>query len=106
MSGANIEIRDPRVTSFIAWGGGLLGLAIVGIGTWVASSINQLTLTVARGTEKLEFVVRQQSTTELRVDQHDNRLNAVERSVAVMEGRTYRGGQFTPQEQQRRDLRN
>lgn len=99
--GARVEIRDPRVTSFVAWGGGLLGLAVIGIGTWVASSINELTVTVAKASEKMEFIVRQQTATDVRVDAHDSRLNAVERSVAVMEGRNYRGGQFTPQEQRR-----
>lgn len=97
--GARMEIKDPRVSSFIGWGAGLLGIAVIAIGTWVASSINELTIAVAKGTERLEFIAQQQSANEIRIDRHDARLNQLERDVSAIGGTAYRGGEFTPPKQ-------
>lgn len=91
-NGAQItQTNDPRFSKAINWGLGLLGTLLVLVLTWIGTSINALTVAVTQGTERIEFLARTQVAAEQRIDGHDARLNKVERDVAVIEGRVFRG---------------
>jgi len=91
-NGAQVtQTNDPRFSKALNWALGILGTVMVLVLTWIGTSINALTVAVTQGTERIEFLARTQVAAENRIDGHDARLNKVERDVALIEGRVFRG---------------
>lgn len=94
--GASVEMKDGRVTRGIEWALALVGSLIALALAWVANNINDLNTTVARMSSQSEAVVARIQVNDSHDDKQDDRINGLERSVSVIEGRTFRGGKFTP----------
>jgi hypothetical protein len=93
--GAQQTINDPRLTKILGWlAAGLLATTI-GVGSWVATSINGLTTAVAETTVTIRHMASTQATAdarnELRNDQQDARINQLDRDIAEVHGKIFRG---------------
>jgi hypothetical protein len=93
--GAQQTVNDPRLTKILGWlAAGLLATTI-GVGSWVATSINGLTTAVAETTVTIRHMATTQATAdarnELRNDQQDSRINQLDRDVAEVHGKIFRG---------------
>jgi hypothetical protein len=82
--GAQISIRDSRVSKALGWFWGLVGTGIVGSILLAANNLYQLNVTVARGIDS--NIIR-----DARLDDHESRLRQMERDVSVIEGKVFRG---------------
>lgn len=82
--GAQISIKDSRVSKALGWFWGLVGTGIAGAILLAAHNLYALNLTVARGIDS--NVIR-----DARLDDHESRLRRVEKDVSTIEGRVFRG---------------
>jgi hypothetical protein len=89
--GARISMRDPRVSSVINWLYGTLGAALIAVGIWIATSINELNLTSARLIVQLEAVNRQLAAKDARDDLQDRRIEGLSGDMREMQGKVFRG---------------
>lgn len=97
-SGASVSMRDSRMSAVVSIGLAITPLAVVGIGAWVATSINELNNTVTRLVVQYESIQRRQDETDKRDDRQeahmqttDDRVTQTERDIASMGGPNYRG---------------
>ena len=96
--GAAIEVRDSRVSALVGVGLAVTPIAVVGIGAWIARSIADLNVTVARLVTQNEAVIKRldqndahDERQDLRMDNQDDRINQNSRDIASMGGPNYRG---------------
>jgi hypothetical protein len=87
----NRDLRDPRVSSVINWLWGTMGTALIAVGIWIATSINELNITSARLIVQLEVVNRQLSAKDARDDAQDKRIEALTGDMREMQGKVFRG---------------
>jgi hypothetical protein len=66
--GANVNVSDPRVSQVQTWILGVVGIGLIGAGTWVGQSISELSIAVAT-------LQAQQAI----VADHEQRLRVLER---------------------------
>ena len=64
--GGSISSRDPRVSRLIAWGMGIFGFALVGIGSWIATTLMSLR-------DSVTTIVAQNAAVIYRLDKNDGR---------------------------------
>jgi hypothetical protein len=91
-SSASISSLDPRVSRGIAWLMGILGTVAVLMGAWVASSINSLSVNVARLAERIEAKESRDVTQDTRISRAEDRIEDLTGDVRTIEGRNLRGG--------------
>ena len=81
--GARIELRDSRVSAGLQVFWGCLGVVLVGMAAWTATSINELNLNMARVLTRLD----QKDERDLR---QDDDLRGLNHDVAELQGKTFR----------------
>lgn len=84
-------MEDRRVSLAISWLYGVFGAAIIGVGLWIGTSINELNLNMARVLVKMD----QQKTTD---DNQDSDIKALKSDVRELQGKTFRGVAGYPSE--------
>lgn len=82
--GAQISIRDSRVSKALGWFWGVVGMGITGSILLAANNLYQLNVTVARGIDS-------DAARDALVADHEQRLRNVERDVSEMQGKVFRG---------------
>jgi hypothetical protein len=95
-SSASIASHDSRVTRGIAIFMGCLGVAAVGVVGWVAISINELNVNVARLVTRLDSKEFRDDTQDTRISRAEDRLETVTGAVRTLEGKNLRGGPDEP----------
>lgn len=85
------DTRDPRVTRMVSIGVVVLSGAILTVGTWVGSTLVGIK-------ESLATIVAQNAAfsaglnrNDIKDDQQEAHINAVDSRVSVLEGRAFRG---------------
>lgn len=82
--GGSIRMEDKRVSAALNWLYGIFGAAIIGVGLWIGTSINELNLNMARVLVKMD----QQKATD---DNQDDAIAALKADIRVLEGKQFRG---------------
>lgn len=90
---ATVHLSDPRVTRVSDWLLGLIGTGLVATGIWMAASINELNLTIARMTVQYEVMGKRLDAKDTRDDLQDARIGELRGDVSTLEGKTFRGVQ-------------
>ncbi len=86
------EVRDTRVTTAIAWCGGIFATAMVLIGSWIATSITSLNTNVTRLVVLTEGLTSRQDKSDTRDDRQDDKIIDLQRDVSTINGKNLRGG--------------
>ena len=96
--GARVEMRDSRMSALVGIGLASTPLAVLGIGAWIASSIADLNVTVAKLVTQNEAIFRRLDDNDHRDDrqdikneQQDENIDQLGRDIASMGGPNYRG---------------
>lgn len=84
-TGASIQMKDRRVSSFVQWIFGALGMAAVSGIYWVGSSINSLNSNLERALVRMDYSEKRQDLTEAE-------LRQLQKDVAELQGKVYRNG--------------
>ena len=90
--GASIQMFDPRVSRGLAWLFGLLGTLAVAVLCWVAMSINQLNVNVAKVVTRLDAKEATDNAQDVRITRTEDRIEDLTGDVRTLEGRNLRGG--------------
>lgn len=92
-SGASITqtTHDKRLSALIGWAWlAVGGVAVSGI-YYVGNKLSELNITLARAVTQIEFHSAEIGHIKAVNAEQDSRLNRVERDVAVVEGKVFRG---------------
>jgi hypothetical protein len=71
---------------------GVFGIALVGVGSWIATTLMSLRDSVTTIVSQNAAVIYRLDRNEQRDDGQDARLNQLDRDVSTLEGRNFRGG--------------
>lgn len=99
--GARMDLRDSRVSKFIAWGVGVIGtvcttLAVIAVTTLIGLRDDVLAIKITMNAANQATA----STTALltqRIDSHEQWIRNVDGRVYTLEGRNLRGGPELPE---------
>jgi hypothetical protein len=91
-SSASISSFDPRVSRGISLFMASLGVVAVGVVGWVAISINELNVNVARLVTRLDSKEFRDNTQDTRISRTEDRVEDLNSAVRTLEGRNLRGG--------------
>jgi hypothetical protein len=73
-----------------------LGVVAVGVVGWVAVSINELNVNVARLVTRLDSKEFRDDTQDTRISRAEDRIENLNRNVSTLEGRNLRGEPDAP----------
>ncbi len=90
-SSAAITGFDPRVSRGLSVFMASLGVVAVGVVGWVAVSINELNVNVARLVTRLDSKEFRDDAQDMRISRAEDRLEDVTGAVRTLEGKTLRG---------------
>ncbi len=89
--GASITYRDPRVSKFVDWIWGIVGIGVIAAITYVGSQLGGLRDAVAD--TNLQVALSRQQTTAIleELQDHEARIRQNERELSTIQGRNLRG---------------
>ena len=90
--GGTIQMFDPRVSRGIAIFMGILGTLAVAVLCWVALSITELNVNVARVVARLDSKESVDDSQNSRLTRVEDRVEDITGDVRTLEGRNLRGG--------------
>lgn len=90
-SSASVTGLDPRVSRGISIFLASLGVVAVGVVGWVAISINELNINVARLVTRLDSKEFRDDTQDARLSRTEDRVEDLNDAVRTLEGRNLRG---------------
>lgn len=79
--GARITMQDPRVSATQNWLLAGIGIAVMTIGTWLITSVNELNKGLAIVIQQNAYSERVNAAQDNRLDNYDQRLRTVEREI-------------------------
>lgn len=80
--GANIQMTDARLTTVQTWLLTAIGVAIIGLGTWLIQSVNALNITMTRVVTQNEARDAEAVRMRQHIEALDRRMNLIELSLA------------------------
>ncbi len=91
--GASITYRDQRVSKFVDWVWGAIGLGVISAIAYVGSQLGGLRDAVAD--TNLQVALSRQQTTAIleELQDHEARIRQTERELITIQGRNLRGGE-------------
>jgi hypothetical protein len=90
-SSASVTSHDPRFSRLLSWFMGALGVGALGVGGWVATSINQLNASVTRLVAQGEAKDYRDQTQDARISRAEDRIEDLRSDVSTLEGKNLRG---------------